>query len=62
MIQNIMKTTVEVKSFDNLDNLDKRCISIFDDLENVDVSCISDHKFYEKINQYCIRSDEGDSG
>ena len=64
MVQNIMKTTVEgeVKSIYNLDNLDRRCISIFDDLENVDGSCILDHNFYEKINQYCTRSDEGDSG
>ena len=41
----------EVKSFDNLDNLDRRSISIFDDLENLDGLCISDHKFDESINK-----------
>ena len=51
----------EVKSFDNLSNLDRRSISIFDDLEDVDGLCISDHKFDESINQNCIRSDDGDS-
>jgi len=63
MIQNIMKTTVEgeVKSFDNLDNLDETSISTFDDLENLDGSYISEHKFDERINQNCNISDEEDS-